>query len=554
MFKFKTVLFTIFSICLITLASCGTTKSTKEHIIIDTTPADSKPFEDIEILPEKDVPDVVVDTTTVPQPEINNNSPVTAGDSENEETDGVSRQEQSAEIEEQAEKIDAEDILSSPVNVDETETFVEPAVQDAEEVIEQTETKPADADDEDFMPEPETVDQKPEAIEPATVGVKETENPAAEVQTPQVKKEAAPVKTTETVKNADTASSIVTTTKTEQKQPVEKPEENSETPAAVQTSGGEVDLFKNLAVIEPSRSMKVKRNQFVDVVYPGNGWIYIGETETDPKFRYFGRKLGTENTVFTLRSIKAGKTYLHFYKNDVLTAQYIDDYLEVEVVNETAGNNEKATAPSYAEVVPPKPVRGVTTIEAETPEPEVQEQSVPQLPYKKAAASKKEESAKEQISSQPAQDDSRVKTIIQNTEEKTDSSLNNTIPAVTPSGTSADSSASSTETPAPEEKTPLVINTDPSKSLLDQAKNSLKNKKYQLALSQIRSYLDTANTKLDEAFYVQGQILEADSDVRNIRSAIDSYETVIKKYPASKFWNQANKRKIFLNRFYINIY
>ena len=105
-----------------------------------------------------------------------------------------------------------------------------------------------------------------------------------------------------------------------------------------------------------------------------------------------------------------------------------------------------------------------------------------------------------------------------------------------------------------EEKTPLVINTDPSKSLLDQAKNSLKNKKYQLALAQIRAYLDTANTKLDEAFYVQGQILEADSDVRNIRSAIDSYETVIKKYPASKFWNQANKRKIFLNRFYINIY
>ena len=214
MFKFKTVLFTIFSICLITLASCGTTKSTKEHIIIDTTPADSKPFEDIEILPEKDVPDVVVDTTTVPQPEIKNNSPVTAGDSENEETNGVSRQEQSAEIEEQAEKIDAEDILSNPVNVDETETFVEPAVQDAEEVIEQTETKPADADDEDFMPEPETVDQKPEAVEPATVEVKETENPASEVQMPQVKKEAAPFKTTETVKNADTASSIVTSTKT----------------------------------------------------------------------------------------------------------------------------------------------------------------------------------------------------------------------------------------------------------------------------------------------------------------------------------------------------
>ena len=91
-------------------------------------------------------------------------------------------------------------------------------------------------------------------------------------------------------------------------------------------------------------------------------------------------------------------------------------------------------------------------------------------------------------------------------------------------------------------------------SLLEQAKESLKNKDYENALNEIQEYLDTKNTKIDEALYIQGQILEADSRVRNIKSAIDSYDSLIKHYPASRFWQDANKRKIYLNRYYINIY
>ena len=106
----------------------------------------------------------------------------------------------------------------------------------------------------------------------------------------------------------------------------------------------------------PSRSMTVKRNQLIDVVYPGKGWIYQenideeGNSDVRNKnFIFGGRKLGGENQSFTLRSRVPGKFLLHFYKNDTLTGNYIDDYLEVIVTDEAADSSAgHITAPSYA--------------------------------------------------------------------------------------------------------------------------------------------------------------------------------------------------------------
>ena len=106
-------------------------------------------------------------------------------------------------------------------------------------------------------------------------------------------------------------------------------------------------------VVVPSRSVEMKNSQYLDIVYPGTGWIYLGEEDGKNSMRYFGRKIGEKNTVFSLRSREEGSTILHFYKNDSLTGKFIDDYLQVDIkgMNKTT---EHAVAPSYAEVVPPK--------------------------------------------------------------------------------------------------------------------------------------------------------------------------------------------------------
>lgn len=257
----------------------------------------------------------------------------------------------------------------------------------------------------------------------------------------------------------------------------------------------------------PSRSMTAKNNQYVDIIYPGRGWIYMGEDEgKDQILRYFGRKLGTENTTFTLRTTKSGETVLHFYKNDVLKGEYIDDYLEIKVLEESAKPNERAKAPSYEESVPQKPVR--LEKKAETQEETQKTDEIKNI----------EEKTSDNEQKLSSQDETNLK--------KNDVSR-------------------------PEQKKNLKIDT---KNLLEQAKKDFEAKSYAQALSEVQQYLDTQNTRIDEALFLQGQILEADSEVKNIKSAIDSYNSLIKNYPASTFWQEANRRKIYLNRYYVNIY
>ena len=88
-------------------------------------------------------------------------------------------------------------------------------------------------------------------------------------------------------------------------------------------------------------------------------------------------------------------------------------------------------------------------------------------------------------------------------------------------------------------------------ALLSAAKTQFEGKDYKKALDSINEYFSNSKDKRDEALFLQGQILEAKSEVQDIAKAIDSYTTLTKNYPASKYWDKANKRIIYLKRFYL---
>ena len=52
--------------------------------------------------------------------------------------------------------------------------------------------------------------------------------------------------------------------------------------------------------IIPSRKVTLKKMEYLDISYPGRGWIYMGITDGSKDLSYFGRKLGTSDTNFTL--------------------------------------------------------------------------------------------------------------------------------------------------------------------------------------------------------------------------------------------------------------
>lgn len=325
---------------------------------------------------------------------------------------------------------------------------------------------------------------------------------------------------------------------------------------------------------KPSRSVTIKKNQNIDIVYPGKGWIYQGNIDENgnidarnKNFIFGGRKLGGKDTSFTLRSRNPGTYLLHFFKNDTLTGKYIDDFLEVTVQNETSDSTEHITAPDYAEVVPPKVSitaerlknqgqNDTATAEKTAAEPK---QATPA----KTNAEEKNSSGTEKNSAGTSKD-SDIDTIIQTTE----SAPGNSSPSIK-SGNSAKGNGTNQtrerNLPAAEEimadsnAAEVAENSSSSlenmtqDSLLELAKKYYAEKKYQQAFSVISKFFDKATERLDEGLFLQGQILEEKSPVQNIKSAIESYDLVVNNYPASPLWDKANKRSIFLKRFYINI-
>lgn len=355
--------------------------------------------------------------------------------------------------------------------------------------------------------------------------------------------------------------------------------EESESPSE---SAGEDD---ETVQILPSRSVSLKIGQYLDVSYPGKGWTYIGEPDKDSGkdglLAYSMRRIGSADTTFSLLAKKAGDTTLHFYKNDVLLGEYIDDYLSVTVENERGAG--RVRAPSYADIVPAQPQRKLDRAGGTPPQEndevgppaqnqkDSQEKEISREAVSKTAQppSVQTEIPENRPSSPVSGAESDIKTVI----HTADSQPGQAVSDGSEDGDQKkyDYSPVSSESARNNENGAVQDGDDPAldepwkkdytavpqgesdESLLERAKKDFSDGKFEDALREAREYYDTASTRLDEALFLLGQISESNSQARNIRMALDSYDMLVENFPASKFWKQARNRSIYLRRFYIDI-
>jgi len=281
-------------------------------------------------------------------------------------------------------------------------------------------------------------------------------------------------------------------------------------------------------IIIPSRKVSLKIGQTLEVMYPGTGWIYMGTTDSTKDFTFLGKKLGTQNTKFTFTAKAEGTKILHFYKNDTLTNRIIDDYLEVEITGQKDTTKATISAPAYKQPVPVSPK---------------QKKTEPQVTVTEPAPS-----STDQTSSEPVKSTSS--------------------PAVKPASApvskpvqTAAPAAKKTEQPKVEQpkveeiketsKPSEVLSDKDVQDLLKQAHALYENKDYKTALNKLAQFFEYGTKNRDEAYYLQGQIYEASGTTKNIKLAIDAYKNVTKNYPASPYWDDANKRIIYLTKFYL---
>ena len=307
---------------------------------------------------------------------------------------------------------------------------------------------------------------------------------------------------------------------------------------------GEEEETNNAEEITPSRKVTLKKMEYLDITYPGQGWIYMGITDGSKDLTYFGRKLGTENTKFTLQARNAGKKIVHFYKNDALSGQYIDDYIEVEILNQKGSNKTHIDAPEYKQPVPKKAKEKINKDLAKNDEEISMETSESSLVQTSSNSSNVSDSNSVSSIENDSKIEKQTSALKENKNEE--GVLEQEEEGRSGERTSSSSSSSIEKT---EDKNSL---TD-SNTLLQEAQVLYNEKEYKLALEKINSFLESATSKRDLGLYLQGQILEAKSEVQNIKAAIEAYSTLTKNYPASKRWDDANKRMIYLKRFYLEV-
>ena len=307
--------------------------------------------------------------------------------------------------------------------------------------------------------------------------------------------------------------------------------ENIEPTIEVQTE----DEVEPEPEILPSRSVSLKKGETLVITYPGSGWIYMGSTSEYNNLASRGRKLGTTDTKYTLLAKEAGTQIHHFYKVDNLTGEYIDDYIEVTVLEKKGSSSTVVNAPDYSQVVPKKP---------ETPA---------------KATPKQTQVQKEETSDTKAVETKAVET--KATETKTAETKTNQ--TSTPAVSKKDEITESKTAPEPEpeneddvivideEETEQVVDLEP---LLEKARTGIASKKYDDAYTSLTQYLEWSTDNRDEALYLLGQLLESDSKYKDIKQAVETYQTLCDSYPASKYWENANTRIVYLKRFYLNIH
>lgn len=284
---------------------------------------------------------------------------------------------------------------------------------------------------------------------------------------------------------------------------------------------------QNEPVIIPSRSVSAKINQFIDIVYPGKGWIYLGEVKAvkPPVISFSKRVRDNENTLFSLQAKRAGTTLLHFYKQDPLAASYLDDYVEVNVLNERGTARDHIRLEAH-------PVPDATSVQP----------------------SENNENANGQSAQAGASGPNGTPSAANTTSgAEAIAGGNGTASGINGSAASAGTTGKGSQNKnAGETETAIeaVLDAD---ALFEKAQTAYNEKRYADALQALDEYFKIAEENIDRALFLQGKIYESNSEFKNIRKALAVYEKLSAAFPESDLWESARKRVIYIKRFYLDI-
>lgn len=257
-----------------------------------------------------------------------------------------------------------------------------------------------------------------------------------------------------------------------------------------------------------SRSVKLYTGQRLEVVYPGEGWVYLGESSAQKGIKYQQRKLQSGTSIFHFGAGDEGSYILNFSYFDVFSDNFISDSIAVHVEKAKTKLNNTVKAPDYK-----GPINAQKENKPDLKKENKYDEVLAGTPLKAESSSsaKKNENTK-------VYDTPDLVTVTEKSESKT-------------SGQDFKSAA----------------------EMLDMIRGYISEGNAVSALNSAEDFFKNYSVNLDEALFLRGQAYELNGPNKNVKKALEAYQTLVKAYPESKFWDKADARIRYIKKFYIDI-
>ena len=287
-----------------------------------------------------------------------------------------------------------------------------------------------------------------------------------------------------------------------------------------------------------SRYTNIIKGQNIDFSYPGEGWVYLGEETSQKGLSYVKRKMEDGKTFFTFTAENEGNYVLNFSYFDVFSGDFIVDAVSVKVMPNNDGVQKGSLVLEYQGKNGKKPVE---TQPKKTPN-EVN------VDADKVAINteelEKKDDAKPQQSSSIASESN-----IEALKPTTSGNLGNNAET---SGYKEPEVFVNVAKINPE-NAKNTVSTEDVKKIIDEASEAISNGNAKVALKRLDDYFAVASTNMDEAYFLRGKAYELNTDQKNIKMALSAYKFLTKTFPNSPFWNEADARIRYIEKFFVKI-
>jgi hypothetical protein len=276
-----------------------------------------------------------------------------------------------------------------------------------------------------------------------------------------------------------------------------------------------------------SRVVRATAGQLVEIPFRGEGWVYLGELSSRRGLAYDSRKLDPEGQSFVFRCETPGSYVLKFYRQDFIRDYILNDHVQV-IVGE---------APESAGIglFNPPVDRGRVIAEPRWPPLDREREELSRL-----------RPPQDEAETQAENEDAAARTATPETPDEAAADEAST-PVETAGGT-VPASGGSEETAAddrPEDSLPG--------GYLDRALEEYNAGRIVQALAIMDGFRQRFPSGSDEAWWLLGQLLEANSPARDINLSLEYYRRLVREFPQSRRVPAAQRRIAYLERFYFKI-